>query len=228
MLYIVGTPIGNIQDISYRAIHSLIESDIILAEDTRSFSIFYQRALELFSIPRPAGQLLLPFHDQNEFKMIPKVLDYLRIGKQVSLVSESGMPTISDPGRLLVESVRKNNLEVSCVPGPMAFTSATSISGLSYDALIMVGFFSKKKVAIQNQINHFITFATLSKQDLLICAYESPHRLHQTIEILKNIAQIKVFIARELTKKFEEFVALEDFDNANNKGEFVLLIQIKG
>jgi 16S rRNA (cytidine1402-2'-O)-methyltransferase len=227
MLYIVGTSIGNIEDTSYRALTTLTHADIILAEDTRTFRTYYDRLQDLFDIHTTKEQVVKSLYKDNEFAMTSEVLEDLHNGKDVVLVSESGMPAISDPGALLIKHVGLNNLPYTVVPGPTAFTTAAVLAGIPHSQLVFLGFLPKKESEMVKLLEN-IKKSHYDEKALYTC-YESPHRYVKTIELIKKHIRPKEFyLARELTKKFEELVDFSAAENLSNtlKGEMVLLFTI--
>ncbi|MFH0875728.1 MAG: 16S rRNA (cytidine(1402)-2'-O)-methyltransferase [archaeon] len=217
MLYLVSTPIGNLKDITYRAVETLKNSELILAEDTRRTSIL----LNEYSIQAK----LESYNDNNKLYKTKKVVELLKSGMEISLVSDNGTPGISDPGFYLVRECVKNSIKACPIPGPCAAIAAISCSGLPTDSFSFYGFLPKK----EKKKNDF--FENITKRDETIIVYESPHRIKKTIELLaKAMPERNIVIARELTKKFEEFICgssadvFEKIKNRDIKGEIVLLI----
>ena len=216
-LSIVPTPIGNLNDITYRAIKVLKESDIILCEDTR----ISKRLLDKYSIDKP----LYSYHIHNEHKVVEKYIQYIISGKKVSLISDAGTPGISDPGYLIIRESIKKNIEIDCLPGPTAFVPALINSGISSDKFVFEGFLPKKKGRMSR-----IEFLKEEKRSIII--YESPHRIKRLIEELKAVfgGQRLVSISRELSKIHQENIrgTLDEVDknleSKNIKGEVILII----
>ena len=171
-LSIVPTPIGNLNDITYRAIKVLKDSDIILCEDTR----ISKRLLDKYSIDKP----LYSYHIHNEHKVVEKYIQYIISGKKVSLISDAGTPGISDPGYLIIRESIKKNIEIDCLPGPTAFVPALINSGISSDKFVFEGFLPKKKGRMSR-----IEFLKEEKRSIII--YESPHRIKRLIQELKAV-----------------------------------------
>ena len=218
VLYIVGTPIGNLSDISLRAIKVLKKSSLILCEDTRTT----KKLLNHLEI----SNKLISFNEHNCKAKIPFVICELSKGKSIALVSEAGTPLISDPGELLVKEARVNNLEVISIPGPCAVISALVISGLPCSKFVFYGFIPKstkerKKILEAIKINKYSSVV-----------YESPFRIKKLLLDLNSICggHRKIAISKELTKKFEQFIgntiheALTYFDNNLPKGEFTIVV----
>lgn len=204
MLTIIGTPIGNIDDISIRQIKSLFSLEVILAEDTRSYiklrNILSERypdllsLLELDSNYRPE---LISYREQNHNKILPRIIDLLESGKKIGLVSDAGMPTISDPGQRLVGEVLRGGFEISVVPGATAIETALSISGLTTDKFTFLGFLPRERGKITKLLNANI--------DRTVVFYESPFRLIKTLEVVSQISnEFNVSASNDLTKKFEK------------------------
>jgi len=216
-LSIVPTPIGNLNDITYRAIKVLKDSDIILCEDTR----ISKRLLDKYSIDKP----LYSYHIHNEHKVVEKYIQYIISGKKVSLISDAGTPGISDPGYLIIRESIKKNIEIDCLPGPTAFVPALINSGISSDKFVFEGFLPKKKGRMSR-----IEFLKEEKRSIII--YESPHRIKRLIEELKAVfgGQRLVSISRELSKIHQENIrgTLDEVDknleSKNIKGELILII----
>lgn len=228
MLYIVGTPIGNIEDTSLRAVKTLIESDVILAEDTASFDIFYNRVQKLFGLKPTKKQQFIHFHKENEFEKTSHAIELLQQELMVSLVSESGLPLISDPGHMLITQVVREGLQFTVIPGPTAFTTAALLSGFSSKQILFLGFLPKKTSDI---VHLFKQINTTKTKDLnpTIVFYESPHRIEATLTLIKEqLPHAEVAITRELTKKFEEVIRSKasDLEIAPQKGEVTIVLKV--
>ena len=216
-LYIVSTPIGNLNDISKRAIEVLSDVEIICVEDTR----VSKKLLNRYKI----SNKMIVYNNFNESRQCDKILDYLNQGKDVALISDAGTPCISDPGYLLVNSCRKNNIDVFSVPGPSSLIAALSISGLPTDAFYFEGFLPKKK-------GRKTKFESLILLKHTIIIFESPMRIIKTLEDIKKYfgAERIVSIHREITEMFEESYlgninqAIDHFSSKKCRGEFVLII----
>jgi 16S rRNA (cytidine1402-2'-O)-methyltransferase len=216
-LYLVPTPIGNLEDITLRALRVLKEVDAVLAEDTRQ-SI---KLLKHYSI----NKQLVPYHMHNEHRELNRFIDMLQSGKTLALVSDAGTPAISDPGFLLVRECLKEKIQVECLPGATAFVPALVKSGLPSNSFCFEGFLPDKK-GRQTKIKE------LSKELRTIILYESPHRLIKCLNQLKEFfgAERKISVSRELTKMFEETVngtideLIAYFETKPPKGEIVIVI----
>lgn len=221
-LYIVGTPIGNLEDITLRALRTLKEVRVILCEDTR----VTKRLLEKYEI---AGKQLCAYNEQKSGVTAEKVIAFLEEGKNIALVSDAGTPGISDPGSLLVQKVTAvlPELKIETVPGPSALTAALSVAGVPVHDFIFLGFLPHKK-------GRETLFKEIAASERAVFFYESPHRILKMFESLQKFAPEKrITICRELTKIHEEVKSgtpaelLEFFKNNAEKvrGEFVVIIQ---
>lgn len=218
ILYICPTPIGNLEDMTLRTIRILREVDLIAAEDTRH-SI---RLLNHFDIKKP----LTSYHEHNIREKGVELIEKLNSGQSIALVSDAGMPGISDPGQELIRQAIEEDIEVIALPGATASITALVISGLSTDKFIFEGFLSSKK---RERIKELEIIKEYRKTTIV---YESPHRLMNLLEDMVNILEDrKISISRELTKKYEETFrgtaanALEKFKESGVKGEFVIVIE---
>ena len=215
-LYIVSTPIGNLKDITLRAIEILNEVDFILCEDTRVTSIL----LKQYNIIKK----LISFNAVSEIKKIPLILERMQKGQRYALVSDSGTPAISDPGVRLVSEAIKEGIQVITIPGATALIAALTISGLPTDSFVFEGFLPQKK-GRQKKLKELI------EEKRTIVLYESSHRIIKLInELVENLPDRYVVICRELTKKFEESwrgypsEIKEKINEKILKGEFVVVI----
>ncbi len=219
-LYIVPTPIGNLEDITLRAIRVLKESDLILAEDTR----VTKKLLNSLEISKP----ILSFHTHNEHKILSGVIDKIVSNNSTVLVSDAGTPGISDPGFLLIRECILKSIRVECLPGPVALIPAIVSSGFSCDRFVFEGFLPHKKGRKKR-------LKEIGEENKTSILYESPHRL---VKCLNQIVEFmgedrKVCVARELTKLYEEFKrgtakeVKEYYEKNPPKGEAVILIEGK-
>ncbi|MEJ5964424.1 16S rRNA (cytidine(1402)-2'-O)-methyltransferase [Pedobacter immunditicola] len=216
-LFLVPTPIGNLEDMTFRAIRVLKEADIILAEDTRTSAPL----LKHFGIDKKAYS----HHQHNEHKATSEIIRFLKEGKKVALISDAGTPAISDPGFYLVREVIKNDLEVECLPGATAFVPALVNSGLPADSFVFEGFLPVKK-------GRQTRMKKLAEEERTIILYESPHRLLKTLEEFSQFfgEDRQASVSRELTKLYEETVRgtlaeiKSHFENNILKGEFVICV----
>lgn len=221
-LYIVGTPIGNLEDITYRATRVLREVDYILCEDTRTT----QTLLNKYNIKTKT----ISYHCHSTQNKESEIINLLKAGKNLALVSDAGTPCISDPGVMLVSDIKKefgNSVRISPIPGPSALISALSASGVSSAEFTFLGFLPHKKGREK-------IFKEIAESKKVIVFYESTHRILKTLDSLnKYVPKHKVVIAREMTKQFEEFIegeAIEliscfEKDPVRLKGEFVVIVK---
>lgn len=218
MLYLVPTPIGNLEDITFRAIRILQEVDMILAEDTRTSGFL----LKHYNILTPASS----YHAFNEHKILPGILDQLASGKNMALITDAGTPGISDPGFLLVRACISAGIQVTCLPGPVAFIPVLVSSGLPCDKFHFEGFLPHKK-GRQTRWKYLRTLP------ISFIIYESPHRLLKCLEEIIEYCgpNRQVCVGREISKKFEELITLtatqmlEHFSQKSIKGELVLVVE---
>ena len=213
-LYLVSTPIGNLKDITLRALETLKKTDFILCEDTR----VSKNLLDKYEIKTK----LISNHKFNEKKNLIKIIDHLNSGKSISLISDAGTPCISDPGTILINECVKNNIKIIPIPGPSAVATAVSISGFSHQFLFY-GFFPEKKKQLANELKK------LSQIENTLVFFVSPRKINKVIpELKENFSGRKIVICREITKFYEEFIRtnideLELFD-AQLKGELTIVI----
>ncbi len=219
-LYLVPTPIGNMEDITLRALRILREVDVILAEDTRTSG----KLLKHHEINKP----LQSYHIFNEHQTVEKLVERMQAGETFALISDAGTPSISDPGFLLVREAIASALEVNCLPGATAFVPALVNSGLPSDKFIFEGFLPHKK-GRQTRLKK------LAEEERTIILYESPHRLVKCLEQLKEfLGDRRASVSRELTKMFEETVrgslseCIDHFNQKGVKGEFVIVVEGRG
>jgi len=213
-LYLVSTPIGNMSDISLRAIETLKKSDYILCEDTR----VSKNLLNKYQIKSH----LISNHKFNEKKNLTKIIKLIKEGYIISLISDAGTPSISDPGAILINECIKNNIEIIPLPGPSATISAVSISGFS-EKFFFYGFFPEKQKLLEEDLE------VLSKIDCSIVFFISPRKVNKIIPyIKKNFSGRKILICREMTKFYEEYIRSEvdklELFNNNLKGELTIVI----
>ncbi len=216
----VSTPIGNLSDISFRALEILKSVEIIAAEDTRHTGIL----LAHFNIRNE----LTSYHDFNKEKVAPQMIDILKEGKSVAVVSDAGTPGISDPAYLLVKLAIEAQIDIQSIPGATAFVSALIISGLPTDRFSFEGFLPPKQGKRVKRLEE------LRHESRTLIFYESPYRIVKTLKDIEQcFPQRRISVSRELTKKFEETIrgtasqVLECFQNKKVKGEFVIVIEGK-
>jgi len=216
-LYIISGPIGNLQDITLRAIETLKNVDWILSEDTRETA----KLLTQFNIQKPQ----LSYRDQNHLKTLPEIVKLLEEGSNLALLSDSGTPLISDPGFKLVREVLHRGFKVSTIPGPSAVIAALSISGLPTDKFVFLGFLPKGPNQRKNLLTEYGT------HDATLVIYESPYRIKKLLQEIKEaLGNRTVCLAGELTKIYEKVVTkpvdqlLTEIDKLSIKGEYVVLV----
>ena len=221
VLYLVGTPIGNLNDMSPRAINILKNVSLIACEDTRQT----KKIMHKFWI----SNNLISFNKENSLLKIPKLISYLKAGKSIALVSDAGMPSICDPGENIVTEVKSEGIDVICIPGACAAITALVSSGIPSSKFVFEGFLPKKKIDREK-----ILFE-ISKNEKTTIIYESPHRLKKLLRELYKFCggDREIVVARELTKKFEEHVGnninnvIKFFEEKEVIGEITLVIKGK-
>lgn len=219
VLFVVPTPVGNLEDITLRAIRLLKEAELIYSEDTRVTK-------KLLSHLEITGKQIIPFHAHNEHKQLERSVQTVRENQCTVLVSDAGTPAISDPGFLLVRACVEAGLEVTCLPGPTAFVPALVASGFPCDRFVYEGFLPHKKGRQTKWLSY-------KEEERTIVLYESPHRIVKALEECVNFlgADREVCVAREISKLFEQFVrgraedVLKHFQTTPPKGEIVLLVK---
>ena len=219
-LFLVPTPIGNLEDITFRSVRILNEADLILAEDTRTSG----KLLKHLDIKTP----MQSFHMHNEHKVLDKMIDKLKMGIKIALISDAGTPGISDPGFLLVRACVEEGIDTECLPGPTALIPAIVQSGFPTDRFIFEGFLPPKK-GRQTRLKQW------SKETRTIVFYESPHKIVKTLLQLQEFvgADRRLSVSRELSKKFEETLRgtvnelILHFSKKAPKGEFVIVLEGK-
>lgn len=216
-LYLVATPIGNLDDITYRAVKVLSSVDLVAAEDTRKTKIL----LDHYGIVKP----MVSYFNYNERQRAPQLIARLLQGESVAVVSDAGTPGISDPAFYLVREALAQSLPIISIPGASAFISALIVSGLPTDRFVFEGFLPQKK-------GRKTKWESLLTESRTIILYESPHRVLKTLaEIATYFGDRQVVVARELTKKFEEIVrgpvslVLEELSKKPTRGEYVIIVQ---
>ena len=216
-LYVVGTPIGNLEDITYRAVKILSEVELIAAEDTRRTKILLDR----YQIKKP----LTSYHKFNLKSKTAYLISQLKEDRKIALVTDSGMPGISDPGYELIRQAIAQGIKVEPIPGTSALLVALSVSGLPTERFVFEGFLPKKK-------GRKSLLGKLSKEERTIILYESPYRILKTLKEIKAIfGERKVSVGRELTKVFEEFIrgsvseVIAHFEKVKPKGELTIVIE---
>ncbi len=217
-LYVVGTPIGNLSDISPRALETLESCDFIAAEDTR----VTLKLLNRFGIKKP----MVSYHEHNRMERGEHIASRIAAGENCCLVTDAGMPAVSDPGEDLVRLCHEMNIPVASVPGPCAFVTALAISGMSAKRFTFEGFLSVNKVSRREHLSQ------IKNEKRTMCFYEAPHKLPATLKDMADaLGDRKIAIVREITKIHEEvihttlFQAAEEYADGHLKGEIVLIIE---
>ena len=217
-LYLVATPIGNLEDITLRAIRVLNEVDVIAAEDTRHTI----KLLNHFNIKKP----LVSYYEHNKTEKGNYLIQQLLDGRNIALVSDAGSPGISDPGEDIVRLAIENEINLTMIPGPAAVISGLVLSGFSTSRFIFEGFLSTNKKSRNERLS------SLEKETRTLVFYEAPHKLIHTLKDLYAVfGNRRIALARELTKKFEEIIrctieeAIKKYENESPRGEFVLIIE---
>jgi 16S rRNA (cytidine1402-2'-O)-methyltransferase len=217
VLYVVATPLGNLKDITLRALEVLKDSDLIAAEDTRRT----QGLLSAYDLHCP----LISFNENNKYRKIPYLIERLNQGQKISLVTDGGTPGISDPGRELVRETRQARIQVVPIPGPSALICALSASGLPGDSFIFLGFLPRRKSRRKRILQE------IKEQKRTVIFYEAPHRIKDLLEEIQAVlGEREVVLTRELTKIHEEIISgqvselLRQLADREPKGEYTLLL----
>jgi len=219
VLYVVGTPIGNLQDISSRALNILQNVSFVACEDTRQT----KKLMNKFEIKNN----LISFHKYNSSEKIPRIIKDLNDGKSIALVSDAGMPSICDPGEELIREVKLKKFEVICIPGPSAALTALITSGMPSSRFVFEGFLPRKKIERKKIL------ADISKNERTTILFESPHRLQKLLLELKEYCggDREIQVSRELTKKFEQNISnnieniIKFFNGKEIKGEITIVVR---
>lgn len=239
-LYIVSTPIGNLQDITIRAIRTLSEVHLIACEDTRKTRIVLQSinslSQKLFPDEKKENVTprLISYYEQNEDARIPELVSYLKNGMHIALVSDAGTPLISDPGYRLMYECIKRGIKIVSIPGPSAVTCALTVSGLPTDQFMFLGYLPRKSVRRKKILSDLVLSLKHTKKiHPTVLFFESPHRIVETLSDMHSVfGDIEVVLARELTKVFEEVLRgtlltlLDTYRTKTPKGEFVILFKV--
>jgi 16S rRNA (cytidine1402-2'-O)-methyltransferase len=217
-LYIVGTPIGNVEDVTLRALRVLGVVDLIAAEDTRHTGLFLNR----HQIHRP----LVSYHEFNEARRTPELLAALQQGRSIALVSDAGMPALTDPGQRLIQAAIAHGMKIEVIPGPSAITAALVGSGLPAQPFLFYGFLPYKSAQRRKVLGR------LAPLPHALIFFESPHRLGKSLADMRDcLGDRRAVVARELTKKFEEFwrgeisTLLKNLENRPVKGEITVIVE---
>lgn len=230
ILYIVATPIGNLQDITIRAAKKLLEANVIACEDTRHTGILLEHLREnylnnpiLTEKPR-----LISYHNDNEKEKAEELLEILRAGEDIILVSDAGTPSVSDPGYRIVKACREAGINVVGFPGASSAILALSVSGLPTDKFTFIGYLPKREVNTKKVLENLKKSQELIKTTIIV--FEAPHKLLGTLKRIYGVfGDIEIVVCRELTKTYEEYfkgtisAILEKYKTKEPKGEFVLL-----
>ena len=218
ILYICGTPIGNLEDITFRALRILKKVKLIAAEDTRHT----KKLLNYYQI----NTKVTSYYEYNKFKKAPYLVERLKDGQEIALVSDAGMPGISDPGHVLINLALKNDIKIIPIPGVSALITALVVSGLPTDKFVFEGFLPRKTKERKKY------FKSIENEERTIIFYETPHRLKKALkDMLDTWGDRKIIIARELTKKYEEIIrgklnqVLNEINTKEIKGEITLVVQ---
>jgi len=231
ILYIVSTPIGNLQDITFRAVKTLLSVDSIACEDTRRMGIFLQHiSLNSNGENKKKRPQLLSYYEENEIQRIPEIIELLKQDKYVALVSDAGTPAISDPGFKLIRECIKENIQVEAIPGASSVLTALVVSGLPTDKFLFLGYLPHKEGHTKKLLENVKEITSIIKSTIII--FEAPHKLLKTLKRMEEILGNRdIVICRELTKIHEEVLrfsineSLGFFTNKKPKGEFVILFQ---
>ncbi|MEI7690022.1 MAG: 16S rRNA (cytidine(1402)-2'-O)-methyltransferase [bacterium] len=214
VLYVVATPIGNLGDITLRAIETLKEVDLIACEDTRHTL----KLLNHFEIKKP----LISFHQHSKIQKVEQIISSINSGQKVALVTDAGTPGISDPGQVLISAAHEDNIRVIPIPGVSALTALVSVSGLKNSEFEFIGFLPHKK-GRQTKLKE------IAQSQMPVIIYESPYRIKKLLnELLVAVGDQKIVVGREITKKFEEIYRgkiSSVLPTIKEKGEFVLIIE---
>ncbi|MDO8583244.1 MAG: 16S rRNA (cytidine(1402)-2'-O)-methyltransferase [bacterium] len=226
-LFIVATPIGNLEDISQRAIKTLQTVDVIACEDTRKTGLLISKILPI-DTKRPR---LVSYYEQNELQRIPEVIAAIKDDLNIALVSDAGTPLISDPGFKLVRECIKEGIKVESIPGPSSVITALTVSGLPTDKFMFLGYPPRKPGHRKTLFENVKSSLGLVKSTIIF--FEAPHKILRTLEELKEVfGDIEIVLARELTKTYEEVrhekisTSIEHFTKTEPKGEFVILFNL--
>lgn len=233
---ILGTPIGNIEDLSIRAIKSIVQSDVILAEDTRTFFKLknivldrYTNLLKTLEVDVNLNQKVISYREQNHNRVFPEILNLVLQGKSVALTTDAGLPVISDPGYLLIKELYNNNITPTIIPSPTSIDSSIALSGLKSDKFLFLGFLPRDRGKIRKVIKESLTSISSS-----IVFFESPFRVVKTLILISELdSEIDVACINDVTKKFEKVFRGNILDVINQLkdikivGEWVIVIEKK-
>ena len=230
MLNVIATPIGNLDDLSYRQAKTLTSSDMILVEDTRTAKNLIDRAKEVMRKYKSDTSQKIPkiesYYKDVEMQKLPLIMKWLERENTVSLISEAGMPLISDPGYILIKACIQKNITFTVIPGPSAVTTALIYAGFKSDQFMFLGFLPKKGRKLQKLIEK-IAIIQQTLPETVFVGFESPLRIQETLKVIEEILPLhQIVIARELTKKFEEIHrgTAKELQSEVIKGEITLII----
>lgn len=226
MLYVVATPIGNLDDLSIRQAKTLAASDIILAEDTRSAKTLIDAIEKRYKLQVTCSEIW-SYYKEKEFEKLPEVIELLKQEKNISLISEAGTPLVSDPGYLLVKSCIQRNLPITVIPGPSAITTALVYSGFNPQEHMFFGFFPKKEFQILQLIDKLKRIKIIFP-NMVFVFYESPLRIKDTLRSIdRSKFNVEIVICREMTKKFEEIIRgpIDKLIDQEYKGEITVVMK---
>ena len=229
MLYVVATPIGNLDDLSIRQAKILTSSDVILAEDTRSAHILFNACQSRFQLPKTNNQppQIISYYKETEFEKLPEIIDLLKQGKNISIISQAGTPLLNDPGYLLVKSCVQRGLPITVIPGASAATTALIYSGFNPGQHMFLGFFPKKESQIIQLIDKLKKIKIIFPE-MVFVFYESPLRINKALHYINIMkCNFEIVICREMTKKFEEIIRLPiaELIKRKYKGEITVVIR---
>jgi 16S rRNA (cytidine1402-2'-O)-methyltransferase len=227
MLYVVATPIGNLDDLSIRQAKTLVSCEIILAEDTHSAQILLDAIKKRFMLETKPDAKIISYYKEKEFQKLPEIIDLLKQEKNISLISEAGTPLVSDPGYLLVKSCIQRNIPITVIPGPSAVVTALIYSGFNPQSHMFLGFFPKKESQLFQLINRLKQIKTIFPE-MVFVFYESPLRINQTLQcFIDSKWEPEIVLAREMTKKFEEIIRgpINELIKRNYKGEITVVMK---
>jgi 16S rRNA (cytidine1402-2'-O)-methyltransferase len=226
MLYIVGTPIGNLRDLSLRQAETIHNAKVVLCEDTRSTVFLIQKIRELFGFTENKDHELISYYKDKEFEKLPRAIETLEEGRDIVLISQAGMPLISDPGSLLVREVIRRNIPYTVIPGPTAATTAVIHSGFPFRSFLFCGFLPKKESDVKRSLAR--SKRASDEADKCLCVfYETANRIQSTLGIISEMfPTAQVCVCRELTKLHEESVrgTAGELKNREFRGEIVLVV----
>ncbi len=229
MLSVVATPIGNLDDLSVRQAHTIMEADIVLTENTHTTGILLPRITTMFGISRNPQQKIIPHAKEQEFRQLPTILSYLNDDYAIALISESGTPLISDPGALLIQTCIKRAIPFTVIPGSTAYTTALVHAGIKTQNALFVGFIPKKQ---SERMKMFTKLRNIQSHmdEYYAVGYDSAQRINQTLaDIHTTLPHVYITVCQELTKMFETIHrgSPQELQAKGYKGELTLVIHLK-